>query len=137
MQVYITTIIYLRIFIIQIGSTLLLIEVEPQGRVAMYTVAVCLSSAKTYVLPATAPEAGPRDLQKAWQAQQKTQFRAPRAPPQLYAPYPLHGARRLFLVIYCYHQHNPKSKPEKPASDALDSQLQANLRNPRNPTPKP
>ena len=81
------------------------------------------------------PEAGPQDLQKAWQAQQNA-LPSPPGPPQLHAPYPLHGARRLFLVIYCYHQHNPQSKPEKPASDAPDSLLQANL-NPRNPTPKP
>ena len=59
--------------------------------------------------------------------------------------YPLLGVRHAEQCrrIYCYHQHSPESKPEKPASDAPDSRFQANptprnpIKNPQNPKPKP
>ena len=82
------------------------------------------------------PEAGPRDLQKAWQAQQKRTSEPPDPHPSfmLHTPFMERGDSSWLYtaIINTTLNLNQRSQPRTHA----DSQLQANL-NPRNPTPKP
>ena len=97
-----------------------------------------LLTAKTYVLPATARKRVP-DTSKKLGRRSKTALPSPPSPtpascsiPPSWSAVTFAGHMCIYIYIYCYHQNNPQSKPEKPASDAPDSQLQAGL-NPRNP----
>ena len=92
----------------------------------------CFFTAKTYVLPATARKRVPETSKKRGR-RSKNALPSPPGPTPASCSIPPSWSAATFPG---YHQHNPKSKPDKPASDAPDSQLQANL-NPRNPTPKP